>query len=141
MRFPDICLADELDQRADFSMVAGEFMEVYSKQSGKSLSDCPDRWDAVVTCFFIDTAHNIVEYLQTIYAILKKGGIWVNIGPLLYHYADMPDEMSIELTWEEVREVATKIGFTIEVVSCSPGRADHQQQLLQRRSVHDGNRL
>jgi carnosine N-methyltransferase len=72
----------------------------------------------VATCFFIDTAHNVVEYLQTIYAILKKGGIWVNIGPLLYHYSEMAGEMSIELTWEEVLEVAKRVGFTIEVASC-----------------------
>ena len=74
-----------------------------------------DKWDVVVTCYFIDTAHNIVEYLQMIYKILKKGGLWVNIGPLLYHYAEMPGEMSIELTWEEVVKVAKKIGFSIEV--------------------------
>jgi carnosine N-methyltransferase len=81
-----------------------------------------DSWDVVATCFFIDTAHNIVEYLQTIYSILRKGGIWVNIGPLLYHYAEMSDETSIELTWEEVKQVALKIGFTIEVEYHSPGR-------------------
>jgi carnosine N-methyltransferase len=69
----------------------------------------------VVTCFFIDTAHNIVEYLQTIYKMLKKGGVWVNLGPLLYHYAEMQSELSLELTWEEVKAVACKIGFTIEV--------------------------
>ena len=69
----------------------------------------------VATCFFIDTAHNIVEYLQTIYAILKKGGLWVNVGPLLYHYSEMAGETSIELTWEEVLTVARQIGFSIEV--------------------------
>lgn len=71
----------------------------------------------VATCFFIDTAHNIVEYLQTIYAILKKGGLWVNVGPLLYHYSEMAGETSIELTWEEVLAVARQIGFSIEVAS------------------------
>lgn len=32
-------------------------------------------WDAVVTCFFIDTAHNIVEYLEVIARVLKPGGV------------------------------------------------------------------
>lgn len=32
-------------------------------------------WDAVVTCFFIDTAHNIVEYIEIISRILKEGGV------------------------------------------------------------------
>lgn len=32
-------------------------------------------WDVVVTCFFIDTAHNIVEYIEIISRILKDGGV------------------------------------------------------------------
>lgn len=32
-------------------------------------------WDSVVTCFFIDTAHNIVEYLEVIARALKPGGV------------------------------------------------------------------
>lgn len=32
-------------------------------------------WDAVVTCFFLDTAHNIVEYIEIISRILKEGGV------------------------------------------------------------------
>ena len=56
----------------------------------------------MATIFFIDTAHNIIEYIKTIYNILKEDGVWINIGPLLYHYADMSDEVSIELSWEEI---------------------------------------
>ncbi|CAN1256149.1 Carnosine N-methyltransferase [Linum perenne] len=66
-----------------FSMCGGDFVEVYSDPSQ---AGC---WDAVVTCFFIDTAHNIVEYIETISKILKDGGVWINLGPLLYHFADM----------------------------------------------------
>ena len=33
----------------------------------------PERWDAVTTCFFIDCAPNIVEYIKTIHNILKTG--------------------------------------------------------------------
>ena len=114
-KLPDICLSDEIDPRAEFSMVAGEFLEVYGKGAGEMGINL-DVWDVVSTCFFIDTAHNIVEYVQCIYDILKKGGLWVNVGPLLYHYSEMQGEMSIELTWEEVIVVAEKIGFKIEVV-------------------------
>lgn len=32
-------------------------------------------WDAVVTCFFIDTAHNIIEYIEIISKVLKEGGV------------------------------------------------------------------
>jgi carnosine N-methyltransferase len=52
---PDACPGDMLGPRGgegggapDFSMTAGEFLMVYADQSG-----C---WDAVVTCFFLDTA-------------------------------------------------------------------------------------
>ena len=37
-------------------------------------------------------------------------------GPLLYHYADMPGEFSIELSWEDVRRIAEEdVGFEILV--------------------------
>ena len=65
----------------------------------------------MASCFFIDTANNVIAYIKTIYNTLKKGGIWVNLGPLLYHYADMPNEVSIELSWEELKIIINKIGF------------------------------
>ncbi|GER43366.1 S-adenosyl-L-methionine-dependentmethyltransferases superfamily protein [Striga asiatica] len=94
-----------------FSMCGGDFIEVYSDPSQIGV------WDAVVTCFFIDTAHNIVEYIEIISRILKDEGVWINLGPLLYHFADMynqDDEMSIELSLEDVKRVACHYGFEIE---------------------------
>lgn len=35
-------------------------------------------WDAIVTCFFLDTAHNIVEYIEVISKILKDGGVSIS---------------------------------------------------------------
>ena len=60
------------------SMVAGEFLHVYRNNQNK--------WDAVATCFFLDTANNILDYIDLIKSILKVDGIWVNMGPLEYHY-------------------------------------------------------
>lgn len=37
-------------------------------------------WDCVATCFFIDTAHNVLDYIETIWNILKPGGVWINLG-------------------------------------------------------------
>ncbi|XP_020205247.1 carnosine N-methyltransferase isoform X2 [Cajanus cajan] len=94
-----------------FSMCGGDFVEVYSDSSQIGA------WDAVVTCFFIDTAHNVVEYIEIISKILKDGGVWINLGPLLYHFADMygqEDEMSIELSLEDVKRVAFHYGFELE---------------------------
>merc|ERR1719273_375637 len=83
--FPDI---DPLDmpKDANFSMIAGDFLEVYSDKSFVSSHDC------IVTSFFIDCAHNVVEYIELIHQILKPGGKWINFGPLLYHFADVPRE-------------------------------------------------
>ncbi|CAO2814169.1 unnamed protein product [Amaranthus hypochondriacus] len=93
-----------------FSMCGGDFVEVYNDPAQEGT------WDSVVTCFFIDTAHNIVEYIEIIWKILKDGGVWINLGPLLYHFADTygENEMSIELSLEDVKKVAFHYGFTLE---------------------------
>ena len=41
---------------------------------------CAGVWDVVVTCFFIDTAHNIIEYIEIISKILKDGGVSFSIN-------------------------------------------------------------
>ncbi|XP_073156884.1 uncharacterized protein [Henckelia pumila] len=94
-----------------FSMCGGDFVEVYNDPSQVGV------WDAVVTCFFLDTAHNIVEYIEIISRILKDGGVWINLGPLLYHFADtynQEDEMSIELSLEDVKRISCQYGFEIQ---------------------------
>lgn len=69
-------------------------------------------FDAVVTCFFIDTAHNVIEYLEVISKVLRPGGLWINLGPLLWHWADSgPDEMSLELPLSEIHRLAQLMGF------------------------------
>ncbi|XP_064596285.1 carnosine N-methyltransferase-like isoform X2 [Liolophura sinensis] len=102
--FPDVNPAD-LPASANFSMAAGDFLDVYTE---------PESWHCVATVFFIDTAHNIISYIETIWKILKPGGYWVNMGPLLYHFAEVPNEHSIELSYEEVRSIILKFGFEFE---------------------------
>ena len=46
-------------------MSAGDFVEVYSARAQAQ------RFNCVVTCFFLDTAHNIVQYLEIIASVLK----------------------------------------------------------------------
>ncbi|KAK3514496.1 hypothetical protein QTP70_018666 [Hemibagrus guttatus] len=103
--FPDVN-PQSLPPDSDFSMTAGDFLEVYTD---------PDTWDCVSTCFFIDTAHNVLEYIETIWNILKPGGVWINLGPLLYHFENMANELSIELSYEEIKDVMLKCGFQLEV--------------------------
>ena len=102
---PDENLAEELSktETGEMSMVAGEFCRVYKEKI--------NFFDSVVTCYFIDTANNIIEYIETIYNILKIGGLWINFGPLLYHYTDNINEVSIELSWNEVKKIIIGFGF------------------------------
>ncbi|XP_013784162.1 carnosine N-methyltransferase-like isoform X2 [Limulus polyphemus] len=101
--FPDVNPSD-IPSQVDFSMAAGDFLQVYTE---------PGTWDCIVTCFFLDTANNIVSYIETIYHILRRGGYWINLGPLLYHYADLPDENSIEPSYEDVKKVILSYNFDI----------------------------
>merc|ERR1711933_634216 len=71
-------------------------------------------WDAIATAFFLDTAKNIFLYIRTMAAILRTGGVWTNLGPLLYHYADVENEISIELSLEEVRPFICKYFDIVE---------------------------
>lgn len=38
----------------------------------------------------------------------------MNLGPLLYHYAGMEGEASLELPWTELRRQVTLAGFRLE---------------------------
>jgi carnosine N-methyltransferase len=42
-------------------------------------------------------------------------GLLVNIGPLLYHYSDMPNEISIDLSYDELKAVMPNFGLRIVV--------------------------
>ncbi|GAA5820008.1 hypothetical protein JCM11251_005445 [Rhodosporidiobolus azoricus] len=102
---PDVNPEEIAGSGADFSFAAGDFLELYGDASGS--------WDACVTCFFIDTARNVVQYLKTIHGLLKPGGVWINCGPTLWHFENDREASSIELTLEEVKALARRIGFEL----------------------------
>lgn len=77
-----------------FAMAAGDFLEIFDEEGS---------FDAVATCFFIDTAHNVFQYIDAIVALLPVGGVWVNLGPLLWHFAGISGESSVEPSWEDIR--------------------------------------
>lgn len=62
------------------SMTAADFCVLYTD------SEHEESFDAVTTCFFIDTAPNLFRYIEAIHNTLKKGGLWINLGPLLWHF-------------------------------------------------------
>jgi SAM-dependent methyltransferase len=92
VRFPDV--------RANASsvvLVEGDFTKAFADDSA--------RFDAIVTFFFIDTAPNMMDYLDTVHRLLRPGGVWINLGPLLYH------EATVEFSLEDVVRVAEEYGF------------------------------
>lgn len=55
--FPDVSPTQQ-PPSGTFNMVAGDFLQVYQD---------PDHWDCVATCFFIDCANNVVEFIENIF--------------------------------------------------------------------------
>ncbi|KAK4056496.1 hypothetical protein OIO90_002343 [Microbotryomycetes sp. JL221] len=93
--FPDIVP----NTSASLKFVPGNFLDI------EGLA----RFDAVVTMFFIDTAKNLCDYFETIWRLLKPGGIWINEGPLLYY-----GQPGMALPLDDVIKLAELIGFKIE---------------------------
>ena len=77
------------------------YIQVYGSPS-TSLPPSSRVFDGVLTSFFLDTARNVLLYIKTIAKIVRPGGLWANVGPLLYHYAETPHEMSVEFSAEEI---------------------------------------
>lgn len=142
---PDIHPATVLDEASigknthaseRMSMSAGDFCVVYKSAENSEV------YDAVTTVFFIDTAPNLIAYIETIRNCLKSGGIWINLGPLLWHFENNPpgsndneatggahqdgkangrpqeqgiaEPGSMELTDDEVVALVKRFGFQIE---------------------------
>lgn len=134
---PDIHPATELQKASQgkqthafdrMNMTAADFVVLYGDSHHRNT------FDAVMTIFFIDTAPNFVRYVEVIRNCLKSGGVWINLGPLLWHFADrgpghggdeaavkgsderggIEEPGSVELTVEEVLLLVEKCGFEIE---------------------------
>ena len=128
---PDIHAAADFAGTVDqdrMSVTASDFIRYYSEKEQKNA------FDIVATVFFVDTAPNVIRYIETVKNCLKSGGYWVNNGPLLWHFADrappepdklvnptnLPDTMGIEapgsfeLTNEELLQLIEQQGFVVE---------------------------
>lgn len=130
------------------SMTAGSFTDLYgppnlveseSYSNDARASDFrhsnEGAFDVVATTFFLDTALNIIDYIKAIHHSLKENGLWVNFGPLLWHFEDdsstfhiqkqlkkdgpvelVPSTMQgLELSREELIQLVQKMGFDLEV--------------------------
>ncbi|KAH7128457.1 N2227-like protein-domain-containing protein [Dendryphion nanum] len=89
-------------------LVEGDFTTVFSHEAGS--------YDVLVTHFFIDTARNLLNYFETIHSLLKPGGKWVNLGPLLYGSGPF-----VQLSLDEIVAVIESMGFTFEKIESGDG--------------------
>jgi len=103
------------------SMSAADFVVLYMQPINRQV------FDAVTTVFFIDTAPNLIRYIEAIHHCLKEDGLWINVGPLLWHFEDshprreadgdttgIGEPGNVELTEEEVLTLVEHMGFKIE---------------------------
>lgn len=66
------------------------------------------KFDVIVTLFFIDTARNLLQYFETIRDLLKPGGVWINLGPLLYRSRPL-----VELSLNEIINILESMEFKL----------------------------
>lgn len=103
--FPDVSIS-----KSSLVMVEGDFSTAFATQK--------NHYDFVVTHFFIDTARNLMDYLETIHDVLKSGAYWINTGPLLYGTGPW-----VQLSLDEIIAVIEDMGFVLEDLADTCG--DH----------------
>ncbi|RYO98273.1 hypothetical protein DL764_007139 [Monosporascus ibericus] len=131
-KIPDVHPQTTLSQTENagsMQMCAADFLCLYGDDTHQ------DGYDAVAAVFFLDTAPNLIRYLQVIFKTLKPGGVLINVGPLLWHWENhvqghhgydgdgdydennslgVADPGSFELTDDEVMALVERMGFVVE---------------------------
>ncbi|PLB48678.1 N2227-domain-containing protein [Aspergillus steynii IBT 23096] len=103
-----VVFPDQVVDPSSVLLVEGDFTTAFTEETGK--------YDVIVTLFFIDTARNLVSYLENIHRLLRPGGTWINLGPLLYGTAPF-----IQLSLDEIVALSERIGFRFEEMEASCG--------------------
>jgi carnosine N-methyltransferase len=83
VQIPDVHpgkLLGGIENPGEMSMSASDFLLLYGNEEQRSM------FDAVATVFFLDTAPNIIRYIEAIRNCLRTGGLLINVGPLLWHF-------------------------------------------------------
>lgn len=66
------------------SMSSADFCVAYKEKENMNA------FDVVATVFFLDTAPNFIAYVEAVRNCLRDGGLWINLGPLLWHFEGNP---------------------------------------------------
>ncbi|KAF8161386.1 N2227-like protein-domain-containing protein [Crassisporium funariophilum] len=108
----------------NFHLVEQDFMTLPVPTTTNALDDRTLSWsrsdtsrnadggyDYIVTLFFIDTSLDVFATMRQIYHLLRPGGTWVNLGPLLWTGGGLA---KVELSLDEVLQAAEEIGFVLQ---------------------------
>ncbi|RGP81756.1 hypothetical protein FLONG3_141 [Fusarium longipes] len=121
LSFPDVSL-----NSTSVVLIEGDFTTVFPTAG---------EYDVVVTYFFIDTARNLMSYLDTIKKVLKPGGHWINLGPLLYGTGPF-----VQLSLEEILIVSEALGFEFLETDESCGEKTFDDRTVRgMEAAHDSN--
>lgn len=112
VRFPDVSFSP-----SRVVMVEGDFTTEFKHQS--------EHYDVVLTYFFIDTARNLMSYFDTIKDVLRKGGVWINLGPLLYGTRPF-----LQLSLEDILTVTEAMGFQFLETDAVCGTPTYSEQTV-----------
>ncbi|CAA7260463.1 unnamed protein product [Cyclocybe aegerita] len=93
-----------------FRLVEEDFMKLKAPSSNRN-DAYMDGYDFIVTLFFIDTSLDLLSTLNHIHTLLRPGGVWINLGPLLWTGGA---QAKVELSLEEVLQAAEEIGFVLD---------------------------
>jgi SAM-dependent methyltransferase len=124
VKFPDVGI-----NASKLLLIEGDFNEMFVNDTS--------HFDSIFTFFFMDTAPNMMNYFDTIANVLKPGGIWINMGPLLYHNA------KVEFSLDDMMAVAEDYGFEFMDVDEEWGPLTLKNRKSRQRMVsylvHDGS--
>ena len=103
--FPDVDISEDLKN------VKKDNITITKRNFETEYSNIKDKFDCVITIFSTDETYNMINFTENVNNVLKKGGIWINLGGLTNVYTGYG---GIDLTWEEWKHVILKSGFEIK---------------------------
>ena len=101
----------DVDISADLKDVKSDGIKVTKEDFEYEYKDIKDKFDVAITVFSTDDAKNLISFTENVNKVLKKGGIWINIGGLSNAFVDYG---GIDLTWDELKHVILNSGFDLK---------------------------
>ncbi len=110
--FRPVAFPDVLPRLSEtFHVLADDFLRLRQPKRSSQDGTTKSGYDVIVTLFFVDTSLNIIATLEQIHRLLRPGGRWINLGPLLWAGGFQP---SLELSLDEVLRLVDVVGFDVD---------------------------